>query len=79
MVDGVAATSEKRTTLRATVDFDKRGKQIGFLQVPHSVHDDAWGVIRVPIAVISNGSGPTVVLKAATTATSMRVQSYSAN
>ena len=63
MVDGVAATLEKRTTLRATVDFDKRGKQIGFLQVPHSVHDDAWGVIRVPIAVISNGSGPTVVLE----------------
>jgi hypothetical protein len=63
MVDGVAATLEKRTTLRATVDFDKRGKQIGFIQVPHSVHDDAWGVIRVPIAVISNGSGPTVVLE----------------
>ena len=54
---------EKRTTLRATVDFDKPGKQIGFIQVPHSVHDDAWGVIRVPIAVISNGSGPTVILE----------------
>jgi hypothetical protein len=45
------------------VDFDKRGKQIGLLQVPHSVCDNAWGVIRVPIAVISNGSGPTVVLE----------------
>ena len=57
-------TLEKRTTLRATVDFDKRGKPIGFIQVPlFVVHDDAWGVIRVPIAVISNGSGPTVVLE----------------
>jgi predicted deacylase len=45
------------------VDFDRPGKQIGFIQVPHSAHDDAWGVIRVPIAVISNGSGPTVILE----------------
>ena len=58
MVDGVAATSEKRTTLRATADFDKRGKQTGFIQVPHSAHDECVGVIRVPIAVISNGYRP---------------------
>ena len=63
MGDDVTATLEKKTTLRATVDFDKPGKQTGFIQVPHSVHDDAWGVIRVPIAVISNGSGPTVILE----------------
>jgi N2-acetyl-L-2,4-diaminobutanoate deacetylase len=63
MVDGVAAASRTRTTLHATVDFDKPGKQMGFIQVPHSVHDDAWGVIRVPIAVISNGPGPTVILE----------------
>ena len=58
MVDGVVATLQTKTMLRATVDFDKPGKQTGFIQVPHSVHDDAWGVIPVPIAVISNGSGP---------------------
>jgi predicted deacylase len=63
MVDGLAATSQTKTMLRATVDFDKPGKQTGFIQVPHSVHDDAWGVIPVPIAVISNGRGPTVVLE----------------
>jgi predicted deacylase len=63
MVDGVAAALERKTTLRATVDFDKAGKQIGFIHVPHSAHDDAWGVIRVPIAVIANGSGPTVILE----------------
>jgi hypothetical protein len=57
MIDGVAATLQTKTMLRATVDFDKPGKQTGFIQVPHSVHDDAWGVIRVPIAVISNGAG----------------------
>jgi len=64
MNNSVLATAQTRTTtLRATVDFDKPGKQIGFIQVPHSAHDDAWGVIPVPIAVISNGSGPTVILE----------------
>jgi predicted deacylase len=31
--------------------------------IPHSPHDDAWGVTRVPVAIISNGRGPTVVLE----------------
>src|SRR5271165_2298088 len=57
------ARSRPKSPLRATVDFDKPGKQTGFIQVPHSVHDDAWGVIPVPIAVISNGRGPTVILE----------------
>lgn len=47
----------------ATVDFDKQGKQTGFLMIPHSPHDDAWGVTRVPLAVIANGDGPTVVIE----------------
>jgi predicted deacylase len=63
MADGDAATSKQATMLRATVDFDKPGRQTGFIQVPHSIHDDAWGVIPVPIAVISNGVGPTVILE----------------
>lgn len=46
-----------------TVDLDRRGKQCGFLMIPHSPHDDAWGVTRVPLAVIRNGKGPTVVLE----------------
>lgn len=47
----------------ATVDFDKPGKQIGVFHVPFSSHDDAWGVVPVPVAVISNGDGPTVILE----------------
>jgi N2-acetyl-L-2,4-diaminobutanoate deacetylase len=46
-----------------TVDFDKPGKQVGFVMIPHSPHDDAWGVTRVAIAVIANGTGPTVFLE----------------
>lgn len=47
----------------ATVDFDKPGKQIGVFHVPFSSHEDAWGVVPVPVAVIKNGEGPTVILE----------------
>lgn len=52
-----------RSTAFTTVDLDKPGKQVGFVMIPHSPHDDAWGVTRVPIAVIANGRGPTVVIE----------------
>jgi len=45
------------------IDFDRDGRQVGFVSFPSSVHDDAWGVIRVPLTVIRNGSGPTVILQ----------------
>jgi N-alpha-acetyl-L-2,4-diaminobutyrate deacetylase len=45
------------------IDFDRKGRQIGWVMFPHSPHDDAWGVTRVPIAVIANGRGPTVVIE----------------
>lgn len=47
----------------ATIDLDRAGKQVGFVMFPHSPHEDAWGVTRVPIAVIKNGTGPTVILE----------------
>lgn len=47
----------------ATVDLDGPGKRVGFVMIPHSPDDDAWGVTRVPIAVIANGEGPTVVIE----------------
>jgi N2-acetyl-L-2,4-diaminobutanoate deacetylase len=64
MTESSAASRPKATSnVRATVDFDKTGRQIGFLHLPYSGHDDAWGVIRIPIAVIANGRGPTVLLE----------------
>lgn len=50
-------------TIRPTVDFDASGKQVGHLNLPQSEHDDAWGVVPIPVAVIANGSGPTVLLE----------------
>lgn len=52
------------STARTTIDFDRDGKQTGFVDIPHSPHEDAWGAIRIPIAVIKNGDGPTVILQA---------------
>jgi predicted deacylase len=51
------------STAFTTIDLDKPGKQVGFVMIPHSPHGDAWGVTRLPIAVIANGKGPTVILE----------------
>lgn len=52
------------TQITSEVDFDAAGKQSGVLRVPHSVHRSAYGFIPVPITVISNGEGPTLVITA---------------
>lgn len=53
----------RATSAFATVDFERAGKQVGLIMIPHSPHDDAWGVTRIPIAVIQNGSGPTAIVE----------------
>jgi N-alpha-acetyl-L-2,4-diaminobutyrate deacetylase len=45
-----------------TVDFDKDGVQHGFLKLPHSHDQSAWGSIMIPITVVKNGAGPTAIL-----------------
>ncbi|MGH6924365.1 MAG: succinylglutamate desuccinylase/aspartoacylase family protein [Propylenella sp.] len=54
---------ERTSTAFTSVDFDRPGKQVGFVMFPHSPHDDAWGVTRVPIAIVNNGTGPTVFIE----------------
>ena len=55
-------TNKSRIT--SEVDFDADGKQQGFLRLPHSVHRSAYGWIGIPIIVIKNGTGPSVLLMA---------------
>ncbi|MBA3505497.1 MAG: succinylglutamate desuccinylase/aspartoacylase family protein [Luteimonas sp.] len=50
------------TTVFSDVDWNKAGKQVGSLFLPHSPDDDAWGVIPYPAASIKNGDGPVVVV-----------------
>ena len=45
----------------ATIDLEEGGKRFGALSVPHSSNESAWGAVRVPIIVIRNGTGPTLL------------------
>ena len=53
----------RTSTAFTDVDFDRAGKQVGFISIPHSPHEDAWGTTRIPISVIKNGDGPTAILQ----------------
>ena len=46
------------------IDFNRDGKQMGYLRLPHSVHRSAYGWIPFPIACIRNGDGPVMFLSA---------------
>ncbi len=48
-----------------TVDFDRDGVQHGFLRLPYSRDDSAWGSVMIPICVVRNGRGPTALLTGA--------------
>ncbi len=53
------------TTVFSDIDWNKNGKQVGPICLPHSPDDDAWGVIPFPAASIKNGEGPVVVVSGA--------------
>jgi N-alpha-acetyl-L-2,4-diaminobutyrate deacetylase len=48
-----------------TIDLDARGAHHGFLRLPHSRNDSAWGSVMIPIAVLRGGDGPTALLTGA--------------
>ncbi len=45
-----------------TVDFEHEGIQHGYLRLPWSRDDSAWGNLMIPITVVSNGPGPTALV-----------------
>ena len=49
----------------ATVDFDAEGVQHGHLKVPYSGDDSAWGAVMIPVTVVKNDVGPTVIFTGA--------------
>ena len=51
----------KESPVSSTIDFEKKGVQHGFLKLPHSHDDSAWGSIVIPITVVKNGQGPTIL------------------
>ncbi len=57
----MAKTQGQRSRITTDLDFNADGKQIGYLRLPHSVHRSAYGFLAMPIAIIKNGKGPTVL------------------
>jgi len=45
-----------------TIDFSAEGVQHGFLRLPYSRDDSAWGSVMIPITVVRNGGGPTALV-----------------
>jgi N-alpha-acetyl-L-2,4-diaminobutyrate deacetylase len=58
----MSETAIPPSSVTPSVDFDRDGVQHGFLRLPHSRDDSAWGSVMIPIAVIRNGGGPTALL-----------------
>jgi predicted deacylase len=45
-----------------TLDFDRPGKQQGYLQAPYSHNLGGWANLMIPITVVQNGKGPTALV-----------------
>lgn len=54
----------QNTRISADIDFEPEGLAHGYLHVPHSTTESAYGRIPVPITVVKNGDGPSVLLMA---------------
>lgn len=51
--------------ISATIDFAESGVQHGYLRLPYSRNDSAWGSIQIPITQVKNGVGPCALLTGA--------------
>ena len=50
------------TRIISDVDYERDGKQVTCLRVPHARDDSAWGTVPIPIVVVKRGRGPTLML-----------------
>src|SRR3546814_10200811 len=57
--------SLRPSPISPTVDYDRDGVQHGFLKLPYSRDDSAWGAVMIPITVVRRGEGPTAILTGA--------------
>jgi len=58
----VSGLQSVKNPISATVDFARDGVQHGFLKLPYSRDDSAWGAVMIPVSVIQRGHGPTALL-----------------
>ncbi|MBG0738607.1 succinylglutamate desuccinylase/aspartoacylase family protein [Paeniglutamicibacter antarcticus] len=64
--EGPATASAPAAVSVAGIDFSRTGRQLGYGRVVHSDNVYDGSVIPVPVAVLSSGAGPTVLLVAGT-------------
>jgi N2-acetyl-L-2,4-diaminobutanoate deacetylase len=55
----------KTNPISPTIALDQDGVHHGFLKLPYSRDDSAWGSIMIPLTVIKNGDGKTALLTGA--------------
>jgi predicted deacylase len=55
-----------RARIITDLDYDRPGRQEGVLRVPHSHDECGWGTVAIPVVVVANGKGPTVLLTGGT-------------
>jgi predicted deacylase len=55
------ADEAQKSRIRCDIDFDKSGRQASYLRAPLSRNTSGWGTIEIPIVVVKNGKGPTVL------------------
>ena len=55
-----------RTGISATIDFNAQGRQTGDLRLPWFGNEQALGFHPIPVGVIKNGTGPTLLLAGGT-------------
>ena len=53
--------ASNKSRVRCDVDFDKAGRQASYLRAPLSRNTSGWGTVEIPIVVVKNGTGPTVL------------------
>ncbi|NDA99390.1 MAG: peptidase M14 [Betaproteobacteria bacterium] len=51
-----------KSRIQCDLDFDRDGRQAGFLRAPNSTNSSGWGTVQIPIYVLKNGAGPTLLL-----------------
>ncbi len=50
--------------IRSTIEYGRPGKHVGHLYVPYSYNLGGWANLMLPVGMVANGSGPTVLILA---------------
>ena len=58
-------SDEEFSKISCDIDLDADGKQNGCMVIPWSRDESSWGSIPMPVTVIKNGDGPTVLFTGA--------------